>query len=536
MRELVPLRARAASVVAICVTSLIALSPSRAEAQSANRAIRLNGVDAFGTAAGVGGLVANSTWEAWIRLPQNPTVAPGLRPVVFRWGGNSHGLDIDVTSGQAAVSMYSCPHTCPSAYSPVGSLQSGQWHHVAMVFGPGASPAGEVYIDGQLAAWCGPQLCVPQAGWETVLGAAGFIGYTNFFQGDIDELRISNVVRYAGPFVPQHRFTPDANTVGLWHFDEGQGNVAFDSSGTGRHFTLQGGYGWVVGNLVIGPLSQASGPQAGGEPLSAPTSGFALGPVVVRMGGAVTAGTIASESGGLVATWTSPTAAAPGITSVRFTQGDLDVVKPAAYEYKAPQIASATPSSGAWYVDNLLSIPGANLAFHLPVSVSIGNDPPIPATFANPQSVRVAVPAGTVQGAGPLDIYVHQAGITAKRVDGWTSLPSLSIGVTGSLQTGGVVEFRVESAQSGLAVILVSPFPAAAPIHLPGFHAPALLDPVLAIDLGAGGLLTQPTKALPFPPNVLAPGVQLPCQALVFELGALGEFLSFTNRATLALP
>ena len=42
-------------------------------------------------------------------------------------------------------------------------------------------------------------------------------------------MRISNVARYASNFTLP--FAPDANTVGLYHFDEGSGIVVQDSSG-----------------------------------------------------------------------------------------------------------------------------------------------------------------------------------------------------------------------------------------------------------------------------------------------------------------
>ncbi|MBL9021381.1 MAG: hypothetical protein JNL21_04245 [Myxococcales bacterium] len=52
------------------------------------------------------------------------------------------------------------------------------------------------------------------------------------FAGTIDELRLSRVVRYAGPFTPvPSPFVSDPDTVALYHFDEGAGSVAFDSSG-----------------------------------------------------------------------------------------------------------------------------------------------------------------------------------------------------------------------------------------------------------------------------------------------------------------
>jgi len=52
------------------------------------------------------------------------------------------------------------------------------------------------------------------------------------FSGWVDEVRISNNVRYTGAFTPPGApFTPDADTVGLYHFDEGSGSTVLDSSG-----------------------------------------------------------------------------------------------------------------------------------------------------------------------------------------------------------------------------------------------------------------------------------------------------------------
>ena len=53
----------------------------------------------------------------------------------------------------------------------------------------------------------------------------------SFFNGIIDEVRISNIARYTKDFTPQRRFEPDEHTLALFHFDEGSGDVAKDSSG-----------------------------------------------------------------------------------------------------------------------------------------------------------------------------------------------------------------------------------------------------------------------------------------------------------------
>ena len=55
------------------------------------------------------------------------------------------------------------------------------------------------------------------------------------FVGVVDELRISKVARYHDEFTPQQRFEPDADTLGLYHCDEGRGDVLQDSSGNEHH-------------------------------------------------------------------------------------------------------------------------------------------------------------------------------------------------------------------------------------------------------------------------------------------------------------
>ena len=52
------------------------------------------------------------------------------------------------------------------------------------------------------------------------------------YRGLLDELRVSAVLRYAANFSrPRAPFVPDANTVALYHFDEGTGARANDASG-----------------------------------------------------------------------------------------------------------------------------------------------------------------------------------------------------------------------------------------------------------------------------------------------------------------
>ena len=52
--------------------------------------------------------------------------------------------------------------------------------------------------------------------------------------------RISRTARYTKVFTPQKRFEPDKDTLALYHFDEGQGDLLKDSSGNGHHGKIIG--------------------------------------------------------------------------------------------------------------------------------------------------------------------------------------------------------------------------------------------------------------------------------------------------------
>ena len=81
------------------------------------------------------------------------------------------------------------------------------------------------------------------------------------FWGIVDEVRISNVARYTEDFTAGRRFEPDEHTVALFHFDEGSGDVAKDSSGNGHHGKITGAK-WVRVDdqlKVIGRPGEAEG-------------------------------------------------------------------------------------------------------------------------------------------------------------------------------------------------------------------------------------------------------------------------------------
>lgn len=60
------------------------------------------------------------------------------------------------------------------------------------------------------------------------------------FDGELDEIRFSKAARYVDDFEPPRRFEPDADTLALYHCDEGSGAELLDSSGNEHHGKILG--------------------------------------------------------------------------------------------------------------------------------------------------------------------------------------------------------------------------------------------------------------------------------------------------------
>ena len=120
------------------------------------------------------------------------------------------------------------------------NVADGAWHHVALTR---ATSSGQlrIFVDGQIdATGTGPTGDVsyhdgrattqPTSDPYLVIGAEKR-DTGAAYHGWIDEVRLSNVIRYGAAFSrPSTPFVSDAHTAALYHFDEGNGNVIFDDS------------------------------------------------------------------------------------------------------------------------------------------------------------------------------------------------------------------------------------------------------------------------------------------------------------------
>jgi hypothetical protein len=157
------------------------------------------------------------------------------------------------------------------------NVLDGQWHHVA-VTRVRSNGALALFVDGAREAFAdtgpGGDVSYPDDGIPgnqcggpctrsdpyIVIGAEKHDvgpGYPGF-NGDVDELRLSNSVRYAATFTPpSRRFSPDAATAALYHFDEGAGSALVDALGTSSGQVLVGGSPagpiWLLSTAPTGP-------------------------------------------------------------------------------------------------------------------------------------------------------------------------------------------------------------------------------------------------------------------------------------------
>jgi hypothetical protein len=132
------------------------------------------------------------------------------------------------------------------------NVLDGQWHHV-VVQRRISDGWIQLYVDGSLEAEAdGPNgdISYPDDGVPgnycsgscdfsdpyLVIGAEKHDADLNVYpsySGFVDEVRLSNSIRYSGNTysVPTQPFITDSNTMALYHFDEGSGSVANDTSG-----------------------------------------------------------------------------------------------------------------------------------------------------------------------------------------------------------------------------------------------------------------------------------------------------------------
>lgn len=209
------------------------------------------------TAANVG--ATDFTLEFWIKGNAADNTAAGCSTVHAAWGNGNVVIDRSVAGagdvgdfGEFGAALFAGRMSFGISRGSGGatlcgtrSVLDGNWHHIALtrqlmtgrmqIFVDGvldAELASNVNTSGKLSYNLNRTAAAPTdamlafGGDKTGTGAA--------FRGQLDEVRLSNVLRYAGSFPrPIAPFVPDGNTMALYRFDEGSGTMASDTSAGG---------------------------------------------------------------------------------------------------------------------------------------------------------------------------------------------------------------------------------------------------------------------------------------------------------------
>jgi hypothetical protein len=229
-------------------------------------------------------ITGDITIEAWIKLSSLPSA---LFNIVAKYGadvGNEHrSYYLGINANKQFEFTYSDNGTFTNHATRVvttNALDSGdvgEWIHIAVTADVSEKASGvKFYINGiedtNLTTVQNYAASIFNGEENFVIGAnGGTIGgsFFNFFDGLIDEVRVSNIVR-SGTYIATNynqEITPDANHVGYWKFN----NSALDETSNNNDLTLVNSPTYSTNVPFVGSAESPS-------PSATPSSSVSLSP------------------------------------------------------------------------------------------------------------------------------------------------------------------------------------------------------------------------------------------------------------------
>ena len=175
------------------------------------------------------------TFEAWIYVNS----VSAYDDFMFRNGIFSFQVKNPLGSGDFAVDFYNRDNGSELSTGASGDLTFNTWYHVAATFD---GSTAKLYVNNNLVdSDATASNWILQTNSENFNIAARYIsGYSNYFDGQIDEIRLSDVARSISDMQTHYRreeYSVDGNTLLLMHFND-QADPATYITGTGFSGTV----------------------------------------------------------------------------------------------------------------------------------------------------------------------------------------------------------------------------------------------------------------------------------------------------------
>lgn len=196
----------------------------------------------------------NFTIEFWMKANPGDNQAQACNPDQWYYGNVMIDRDVFGDGDHGDYGIVICDHRIVIGVQlgsmPHGGvigntiIDDGNWHHIAVT--RNATNGGIwLFVDGLLDASDASSASDSDISYRnnretnypddpTLVFGAEKHDYSGslYYKGKLDEFRISDYIRYTGNFTkPSLPFFTDGETVGLYNFDEGGGNVLNDNSG-----------------------------------------------------------------------------------------------------------------------------------------------------------------------------------------------------------------------------------------------------------------------------------------------------------------
>ncbi len=179
-----------------------------------------NGIDESLYISNASGLNVTDHWtfEAWIYVNS----VSGYDDFMFRNNIFSFQVKNPLGSGDFALAFYNRDQGTELSTDASGDLTFNTWYHVAVTF---EGTAAKLWVNANLAdSDNNASNWILNTNSENFnIGARYISGYSNYFDGQLDELRISDIARSEYDMQTAYRtesYTVDANTLLLIHFDD----------------------------------------------------------------------------------------------------------------------------------------------------------------------------------------------------------------------------------------------------------------------------------------------------------------------------